>query len=109
MNRWKKEWYPQADSTPVAYDPGSGRTVPMSQAHITAMKMSGDLGAQDDQFDLRFIEAMIPHHQSAVDMALDALEKTRRAEIRQMANEIISAQESEINLMMSWKNLWYGR
>jgi len=109
MTSWKKEWYLQADSTPAAYDPESGKTVPMTQAQITAMKMSGDLGGQDDQFDLRFIEAMIPHHQSAVDMALDALAKTQREEIRNLANEIIAAQETEINLMMSWKNLWYGR
>jgi uncharacterized protein (DUF305 family) len=71
--------------------------------------MSGDLGATDDHFDLRFIEAMIPHHQGAVDMALDALAKTQREEIRNLANEIISAQETEIDLMMSWKNLWYVR
>lgn len=109
MNRWKKEWYPQADSIPVAYDLESEKTVPMSQAQVTAMKMSGDLGAKDAQFDLRFIEAMVPHHQGAVDMALDALAKTQRAEIRNLANEIISAQETEIDLMMSWKNLWYVR
>lgn len=109
MNSWKSEWYPQADSTPVAYDPESGKTVPMSQAQISAMKMSGDLGAQDDQFDLRFIEAMVPHHQGAVGMALDALAKTQRAEIRTLAKEVISAQKTEINLMMSWTSLWYGR
>ena len=109
MNRWKNEWYPQADAAPVAYDPASGQNVAMTPAQIDAMKMSGDLGAQDDEFDLRFIEAMVPHHQSAVDMALDALAKSQRAEIRNIANEIIAEQKTEIDLMMSWKNLWYGR
>ena len=108
MNRWKNEWYPQADDISVVYDPQSGKNVAMTQAQIDAMKMSGDLGPKDDQFDLRFIEAMIPHHQGAVAMARDALAKSLRSEVRALADEIISAQEMEIELMMSWKMLWYG-
>lgn len=109
MNRWKNEWYPQADATPVVYEPASGKNVVMTQAQIDAMKMSGDLGAKDNEFDLRFIMAMVPHHQGAVDMALDALAKSQREEVRALADEIISAQETEIETMMSWKMLWYGR
>ncbi|MBD1400506.1 DUF305 domain-containing protein [Pelovirga terrestris] len=108
MNRWKNDWYPQAGPEPMAYDSTSGTSVPMSPAQIAAMKMSGDLGAKDAEFDLRFILAMIPHHQGAVDMAADALDKSQRDEIRDLAHEIIATQQAEIDLMMSWKMDWYG-
>ena len=108
MNRWKRAWYPHAGAQPVMYDHATGTVVPMSTAQIAAMKMSGDLGAADAQFDLRFIEAMVPHHQGAVDMALDALDKSQRTEIRSLSEEIISAQKTEIELMLSWQERWYG-
>lgn len=108
MNRWKNDWYPQAGSEPIAYDPASGTSIPMTPAQIAAMKMSGDLGEKDAEFDLRFILAMVPHHQGAIEMANDALTKSQRTEIRDLADDIIAAQQSEIALMLSWKMGWYG-
>jgi uncharacterized protein (DUF305 family) len=54
-----------------------------------AMKMSGD-------FDLDFANMMIPHHQSAVDMAQMYLPKGKDEKIKMMAQNIISAQKKEI-------------
>lgn len=65
--------------------------------------MSGDLGTADNQFDLRFINAMIPHHQGAVDMANQAAEKSDRPEIKQLAQDIISSQQQEIERMTQWR------
>lgn len=69
--------------------------------------MATDLGAADAEYDKRFIDAMIPHHESAVDMAQDALNKSRRPEIKKMAQAIIDAQNSEINQLRSWRRNWY--
>lgn len=52
--------------------------------------MNMDLGAGYAEFDLRFINAMIPHHESAVTMAKDALNKSKRPEIKKLAQEIIT-------------------
>ncbi|MEN9278971.1 MAG: DUF305 domain-containing protein, partial [Thermostichus sp. DG_1_5_bins_95] len=65
------------------------------------------LGPADDSFDLRFIDAMIPHHEGAVLMAKEALEKSRRPEIRQLAEAIIAAQSQEIEQMQAWRLSWY--
>jgi uncharacterized protein (DUF305 family) len=69
--------------------------------------MSGDLGAADDQFDLRFLNAMIPHHQGAVTMAQQALEKSDRPEVKKLAQDIVDSQQKEIDQMNQWKKAWY--
>ncbi|MBI2684288.1 MAG: DUF305 domain-containing protein [Actinobacteria bacterium] len=58
--------------------------------------------------DRRFIEMMIPHHQSAVAMAKIALNRSSRTEVRTLASGIVSAQESEIGKMRGWYRQWFG-
>ncbi|MGE3137938.1 MAG: DUF305 domain-containing protein [Thermoleophilia bacterium] len=55
-----------------------------------------------------FLVAMVPHHQSAVDMATLALVRTERPEIRSLARDIIAAQEEEISEMQAWHRQWFG-
>lgn len=49
--------------------------------------------------DADFLLMMIPHHQSAIDMARIELEEGEDEETRAMAQEIIDAQEAEIEAM----------
>lgn len=65
-------------------------------------------GKKGDDFDKAFIDEMIVHHEGAVQMAKQALDKAKHAEIKQLANEIISAQTREISTMRGWLNSWYG-
>lgn len=62
-------------------------------------------GVLDEQ---SFLEQMVPHHQSATEMATMALEKTTRPEVRQLAQEIIAAQQAEIAQMRTWHEAWFG-
>lgn len=55
--------------------------------------------AQARKTDQAFVRGMVPHHESAVKMAEMALEKGEHNEIKRLAEEIISAQESEIAQM----------
>jgi len=55
-----------------------------------------------------FLEQMVPHHESAIEMAQIALEKSERPEIRRLAQEIVAAQESEIDQMAAWHLEWFG-
>ncbi|MSR87358.1 DUF305 domain-containing protein [Candidatus Peribacteria bacterium] len=63
-------------------------------------------GKTGDAFDEAFIEGMIPHHQGAIDMAKAALTDAKHAEIKRMAQAIISAQQKEIDQMHAWQKSW---
>lgn len=109
LKQWRQAWYPKADSTPMAYNAQMGHMMPMSQSQMQDMMMKGDLGAANTEFDLRFINAMIPHHEGAVTMAQDALKKTKRSEIKKLAQDIVTSQEKEIEQMNQWRQTWYKK
>src|SRR3990167_6750879 len=56
--------------------------------------------------DAHFIEQMIPHHQMAVMMASMLKSSTNRDEMRKLADDIITAQTSEIDQMRQWYINW---
>jgi uncharacterized protein (DUF305 family) len=60
-------------------------------------------------FDRAFIDAMVPHHQSAIAMASAA--KTAGLsdpELTEIAGNIISSQQREIDEMRDWRQDWFG-
>ncbi len=107
MKQWRQAWYPKASAEPIAYHAQMGHSMPMSAEQKSGMMMSMDLGSADATFDLRFLNAMIPHHEGAVVMANDALMKSKRPEIKKLATNIIASQRAEIDQMKQWKKAWY--
>jgi uncharacterized protein (DUF305 family) len=82
------------------------------------MEMSDEemqmMGAMDPQqlaeqrpFDKAFIDAMIPHHESAIEMAEVALEESDNPRIREIASAIVDAQNREIAQLKEWREKWY--
>jgi uncharacterized protein (DUF305 family) len=52
--------------------------------------------------DVQFLQAMIPHHQQALDMAALAKARTNRKEVLDAAGRIDASQEDEIEFMRGW-------
>lgn len=93
MRQWRDSWYPNlADTGGMGMDMGD-------------MEVSTD---SSKPFDQRFIEAMIPHHEGAIAMAKEAREKASHAELKTLANNIVTAQEGEIAQLTKWKKDWFG-
>lgn len=52
--------------------------------------------------DVDFVRLMVPHHQAAIDMAKTQLLYGKDAQMRRLAQEIITDQQLEIELMQRW-------
>lgn len=72
--------------------------------------MNDMMGSMNDisgyEFDKAFIDAMIIHHEGAIKMAEQARHKADHQEIKNLAENIISAQTAEIEQMRQWKKDW---
>ena len=99
MQAWREQWF---KDQPLA--------VNMQAAGMADSMKSMDMGrlgaATGNDFDIAFVEMMIPHHQGALSMAKEALEKAGHPEIKTLAQNVIMAQETEIESMQNWKNAW---
>jgi uncharacterized protein (DUF305 family) len=92
LEQWRNAWYPDLAPT-------GGMAMDMGPMNVPA---------GPEAFDQRFIQAMIPHHEGAIAMAQDALQNAERQEIKDLSQEIITAQEREIAQMRQWLKDWYG-
>jgi uncharacterized protein (DUF305 family) len=69
----------------------------MQKMHA-AMTSTGPSGNSD----VDFVTLMLPHHQAAIDMAKTQLLYGNDPQMRRLAQEIITDQQSEIELMQLW-------
>ncbi len=106
MQQWRSAWYPKAPTTPMAWHAEMKHMMPMADDQKQAMMMTMDLGAADAGFDLRFVKAMIPHHEGAVTMAQDLLQKSQRPELQKLGQAIVQSQTAEIQQMQQWQKAW---
>ncbi|TIP93616.1 MAG: DUF305 domain-containing protein [Mesorhizobium sp.] len=76
-----------------------------SRTYMDAMKrMDGPMmqAIQAEDPDIAFVQSMIPHHQGAIDMARAVLQFGKDDQVRNWANQIITAQQAEIAAMQEW-------
>jgi uncharacterized protein (DUF305 family) len=74
----------------------------MSMSDMSAM-LEGKTGTE---FDIAFVQGMIPHHQGAIDMAMAARKSAGHEEIKKMAEDIMTAQQKEVDMMNAWLKEW---
>lgn len=100
MKAWRDQWYAEKPSALNMELPGM-RMGEMSPDHAKEMETM-----EGRKFDTHFLDMMIPHHEGAVKMARELLQKGEHAELKTLAGEIIKAQEAEIKQMQAWKTEW---
>lgn len=99
MKAWREKWFTGAASAINMEMPGMNDS-------MKGMDMKLLESASGNAFDLAFINQMIPHHEGAVVMAEQALQKSTKPEIKTLAAAIIRAQETEIDEMKRWRANW---
>ena len=114
MKEWREEWFGSAETPPMDAMPllpgmEMEGTDGMEMGDGATMDMTMDIEELRDAepFDLAFLDAMIPHHESAIEAGEIALEESTNPEIRSLAEEIISSQQAEIDQMAEWRSEWY--
>ncbi len=99
MRTWREQWYPDAGPT-FEMDPTRMNEM-MSDEHM--QEMMGDEHMREmmgsDATDAMFLRMMIPHHQLAIDMSEQALQRAEHPELKELAQQIIDEQSAEIGLM----------
>jgi uncharacterized protein (DUF305 family) len=70
------------------------------ESDLAVSKMDrGMIGNESGDVDQDFVATMIPHHQSAIDIARAELKYGHDEKLKQLAQAIVSEQEQEIQLM----------
>jgi uncharacterized protein (DUF305 family) len=85
---WKKQWY---GDTRSVRDP-----------------LVANLGGADDTFDLRFLNAMIAHHEEGIVMTKETRIKSSRAEILDNADAIEVFLSNGLETLRSLRSDWYN-
>lgn len=97
MKAWYRAWF--------------NSDVPSMHGMMHMDGMSGDMtelsAASPEEFDRLFIEQMIPHHEMAVMMAEMLRASSVRGEMKTLADQIITSQSHEIDVMRGWLESWY--
>lgn len=83
--------------------PGSENTCwQQLQAGMAKMHVANAQLSPSGRSGLDFVHMMIPHHQAAIDMAKVELVCDKDPVLRRMAQEIITDQQQEIEVMQQW-------
>ena len=83
----------------------SAAMTPAQQSYQQGMtKMHDDMmqGLTAEDADVAFAQGMIAHHQGAIAMAKTELKYGKDAQMRELAEQIIAAQQPEIDRMQAW-------
>lgn len=77
--------------------------------HAMDEMMLGFRGLEGEEYEEMFLRGMIVHHIGAINMAEELLEQTDRLELIELANNIISSQSSEVEMMRGWLEEWFTK
>ena len=122
MKAWRKAWFGSDQTPPMSRMPMvEGMAMPASGGHAghgaapsqsaPTMDMAADvekLRTADAPFDRAFIDAMIAHHNDATAAGKAAETRAQRQEIKDLAKQIVEAQQREVDQLTQWRRGWYG-
>lgn len=85
---WKKAWYKDTRQVRDSVVP--------------------NLGTYDEKFDLRFLNALIAHHEAGLLMTKEINTKSSRTEILNNANAVDTFLTTTLQLFKDWRKQWYN-
>lgn len=71
--------------------------------------MGNFTSGSDTKYEQVWLESMIIHHQGALHMTEELLDRTDRPELIEFGEKIIDTQSEEIETMQTWLNNWFNQ
>jgi uncharacterized protein (DUF305 family) len=96
MQTWRTEWYGDAAAT------AGGMDIARTEQMMAGEAMSGMEDMMGGRGEDMYLQMMIVHHQLGVDMAEEAITRSERPQIRELAQEIADEQSAQIALMRGY-------
>lgn len=97
---WQEQWGYQESSGHMMIGDDKQMMHDMAEMATELENLSGA------DFDKKFLELMIIHHQDAIDMSKPAAINASHQEVKTLAKAIIEAQMKEIAQMKDWQTNW---
>ena len=91
------------DSAPGNYKPTDPADPFTSAMKASMAGMMKEMGQPTGNADVDYAMLMVPHHQSAIDMAKAELAHGRDTKLKEMAQQMIDAQKQEIQQFKAWQ------
>jgi uncharacterized protein (DUF305 family) len=98
MTDMYEQWGESMEDMP-GMDHGSGHGGASGPGMMSDKEMQQLEKASGAAFDRMWVQLMIKHHQGAVDMAQDELDKGGNADAKALAQQILDTQQAEIKEM----------
>jgi uncharacterized protein (DUF305 family) len=101
MKSWQTAWdYPASSGEKMMDHSSMGMAAGMASMSSAIKDLKGE------EFDKKFLELMIEHHQSAVEMSVSGKANAKHQEIKDLTIAIVTAQTKEIDQMKQWQKDW---
>lgn len=84
---WKRTWY---NDSRIANDP-----------------VMPNLSGYDEKFDLRFLNALIAHHEAGIDMTQEVRQKSSNKDVLNNADAVETFLKGSLATLQEWRQVWY--
>ncbi len=106
LQRWRQDWYPSAPLRPQVWDPATASTVSLDPSAESILIAAIPLSGEGEIFNIRVVNRLIPHHESALVLASEALTHSQQSEIRAFAETLITTQQADIQQWEDCLDAW---
>ena len=100
MTEWRNAWFPDKPQPAINMD------LPGMSHGVSGMDLAKLGSLNGTEFDKEFVNQMIPHHEGAIEMAKDLVNRTQRTELKELGGAIVTEQQEDIDDMKEWADEW---
>lgn len=107
LQDWEHQWYGSSDTPPLNQVPmiqGQGLNLRVLDLQAVISKVKN----APEPFDREFIDSIVPQYQAAIAAANLAETTASHAELKNLAQKMVSEEQNELKELTAWRSAWYG-